>query len=331
MPSSMTEALGIHQGDVIMRTAIVAGIADLRANPWLLDYVFKSLARDSLTLKDYGEKEIQRAKDWFLKTDIPVSMVPRLDDGAKLPRITISLADSTEAETTLGDIHYQPTEDNEMSWPAMAGPFTPERYNAATGIVVPKTNAISIRLFPGMVLVDNVGKEHPIEEVFDDGSFSIAQGTIADLSNSVIKGAKPSYVASLESVNYKETYQIGVHASGDPVYLTWLHSIIVFVLLRYKKALLEARGFERSVFSSSDFVRNEGFEPEMVFSRFINISGYVRQYWPSAVNPKITGVEFGKTDVDTAGGVRVIDGQNLPGDTDPDKSMWIGEDDILDE
>lgn len=293
LPSSLTtESLGIHQSDVIIRTALVAAIADLRANPWLLDYVFASLAKDELTVKDYGEKEIQRAKEWFLKTNIPVFMVPRLDE-SKVPCITIKLVDSQESEVTLGDIHYQSTEGNDAQWPALAGPFTPTNYNAATGImVVPQGVSDNLIIAPGMVVVDGIGKAHTIEEVFEDGSFSIKQGTIADFLGATIKGAKPAFITRLESVNYRETYQLGVHAAGEPVYLTWLHSIVVFILLRYKEALLEARGFERSVFNSSDFDRNEGIsETEFVFSRYISMVGYVRQYWPKAIEPKITSFD----------------------------------------
>jgi hypothetical protein len=320
-PSMTTEALGIHQSDVIIRSAIIMAIADLRANPWLLDYVFASLPRDSHTMKDYGEKEVQRAKEWFMKTNIPVFMVPRLDE-AKVPCITIKLQDSAESEVTLGDVHYQEKEDNDTQWPALIKPFTPEKYNAATGIMVVSQDVLdSIVLAPGMVIVDAVGKPHDILEVFDDGSFTIKQGTMADFTNSVVKGAKPSYITRLESVSYRETYQIGVHVAGEPVYLTWLHSIIVFILLRYKQALMEARGFERSVFNSSDFDRNEMFEAEMVFSRYLTLTGYVRQYWPKDVNPKITSFQPQP--------IRVIGADKLPQGTDPNDQLWIGDNDTL--
>lgn len=319
-PSMTTEALGIHQSDVIIRTAIIAAIADLRANPWLLDYVFASLPRDDRTMKDYGEKEVQRAKEWFIKTNIPVFMVPRMDE-AKVPCITIKLLDSQEAEVTLGDVHYQEKEDNDAQWPALCKPFTPNKYNSATGImVVPDAVHDAVVIAPGMVVVDNIGKSHEILETFADGSFLIKQGTIADFTNAVIKGSKPAYVTRLESVSYRESYQIGVHCAGEPVYLTWLHSIVVFILLRYKQSLLEARGFERSVFSSSDFDRNEMFEAEMVFSRYLNVTGYVRQYWPKDINPKITSFDPLP--------LRVIGGEKLP-EGDPNDAMWIGDQDTL--
>jgi len=313
-----TGALGIHQSDVIIRTAIVAAIADLRANPQLLDYVFASLAQDEQTLKDYGEKSIQRAKDWFLKTNIPVFMVPRIDE-AKVPCITIKLLSSEESETTLGDVHWQPTEDNSSDWPALAGPFAPVSYNAATGLMV-LPDLGGLILSTAMVLVDATGKTQPILQVFDDGSIIIQQGTVADFSKTLLKGTPPVFVTQLESVWYRESYQIGVHVSGEPVYLTWLHSIVVFILLRYKQALLEARGFERTVVNSSDFDRNEFFEAELVFSRYVTITGNVRQYWPKDTNIKLEALESV---------IRVEGAGKLPSGTDPNDSLWIGDRDVL--
>jgi hypothetical protein len=329
LPSSLTtEALGIHQSDVIIRTAIVAALADLRAKPFLLDYVFASLPKDELTLKEYGEKSVQRAKDWFLKTKIPVVMVPRLNE-AQLPCITIKLQESSEAEVTLADVHYQPTELNDGEWPNVVGPFTPAKYNAATGIMVlPDDIASTAVLAPNMLVLDATGKTHAIEEVFEDGSFSIAQGTIADFRNAVIRGQKPSFVTQLESVSYRENYLIGVHVVGEPVYLTWLHSILVFILHRYKQALLEPRGFERSVVNSTDFDRNEYFEAELVFSRYLNLQGYVRQYWPKAIDPRIVGMGTSPSDPE-AQGIRIIGAGKLPDEVDPNEASWVGDEDSL--
>lgn len=316
LPPSMTNTLGIHQSDVIIRTAIVESIKDLRANPWLLDYVFSSLAKDEITSHQYGEQSIQRAKKWFQSTHIYVSMVPNLDE-AKLPSISIKLLSSGEIESTLGDIHYDENEENDADWPALTSAFTPTRYNASTGIMaIPTQISQSLILAPGMVIVDAVGRSHEIQEILEDGTLLIEQGTVADFTNSVIKGQRPSSLTNLESVVYKETYQIGVHVSGEPERLHWLHSIVTFILLRYKQVLLEARGFERSVFSSSDFDRSDFSEAEFVYSRYISITGYVRQYWPKDINPKVTGV---------ASQIKVTGSENLPEETDVDSVTWIGE------
>lgn len=309
-----TQALGIFQADIILRTAIMAAIADLRARPYLLDYVFASLPADALTSTSYGQKEVDRAKEWFLKTNIPVVMVPRIDE-AKIPCITIKLVSSAEAENevTLGDIHYVTSELTDWSTP-LTDKFTPSSYVASTGaMTIP--SSVTLILAVGQVVVDAQGGEHPILNINDDGSVQIAP-TRADFTGAYIKGAAPDTSVTLESAPYRESYQIGVHVAGEPVYLSWLHSIVTFCLLTYKQALLEARGFERSVFQSSDFDRNEISEGELVFSRYITISGYVRQYWPKDFEPLIYSVETV---------LQVIGGDHLPSDQNPANALWIGD------
>ena len=319
-PSMTTEVTGIHQSDVIIRSALIAAIADIRANPWLLDYVFASLPKDELTMRDYGEREVGAAKKWFQSTDIPVFMNTRIGD-EKLPAITIGLEDSVEAETTLADVHYQVKEDNDRQWPALTEKFEPVSYSAATGIIViPDAIAEGIVMAPGMVLLDSTGKGHSIIETTDRQTAIIKAGTVANFSGTVLKGARPSYIAQLESVVMKETYSIGCHVAAEQTHLTYLHSIVVFILLRYKEALLEARGFERSQLQSTDFRRNEQMEMELAFSRHISITGYVRQIWPKSIDPKITGA---------VSQLMVSGSGKLPSDTNPDDAAWIGDQDAL--
>lgn len=320
LPSSMTNSLGIHQGDVILRTAIKMALADMRANPWLVDYVFASLPQDELTLKEYGEADVNRAKTWFLTTDINVVMTPTLDE-AKWPCISIALLDSSEStnEATLGDVHYEPTEEVEGNWPALTGPFTPSKYNPATGQIELPAPIVGVTLFKGMFVIDHVGRAHEIISVQSDTQFRINPGTVADFRNSILKGSKKSYIADLESIVYRESYRIGVHVQAEPVYLTWLHSIVLFALLRYKQVLLEARGLERTVASSSDFARDESHESEMTYSRYISLTGYVRQYWPKTIAQRLDGMDA----------ILQVD----PADTmwkageDPATQTWVGEND----
>jgi hypothetical protein len=326
LPKSMTEALGIHQSDIIIRSAIIAGIADMRANPWLLDIVFASLAQDKLTMGDYGEQEIAQAKKWFLKTDIPVFMNTRIDE-AKLPAISIALQESVEQQATLGDVHYMPQETTEADWPALAGPFAPLAYNAGSGIMkLPADVVAEVVLVPGMVLVDRVGRVHPVLEVLDADTVAIKAGTIADFGVTILKGAKPQFVTTLESLVFRETYSIGLWAQGEAVHLTYLYSIVDFVLLRYKEALLEARGFETSTISWSNVSRNEQTENELVFTRFCNLTGLVRQYWPKVTSKQLE-LQQGAFLVGTQG-------TTPPGVTDSGKAptgdeSWLAEQDAL--
>lgn len=315
-----TEALGIFQGDLIIRSALIEGLADLRRNPYLLDYVFASLPKDDLTADTYGQKEVDQAKKWFLATNIPVVLNIRIDE-AKFPCLAIMLGESSEAENTLSDTHYQPQEDTAAVWPVLVGPFAITSYDAATGtVVIPSEIAAQLVVVPGMVLEDQVGKLYPILEIVDTTIFTIQPGIVADFGMAQIRSAQPSLVTALESLAFKESYVVGCFVQGEPVHLTYLHSIVVFILLRYKEKLLEGRSFERSTISSTDFRKNDSTEMENVFNRYVTVNGFVRNFWPKLTTPKIQSV---------VPVIQVADSGNVPNDTDPDDALWIGDLDTI--
>lgn len=287
-----TKALGITQSDILIRSAIIEGIEDLRRNAWLLDYVFASLKEDCLTNSDYGQKEIDNAKKWVLQTEIPVFLNVK-QDSTTFPAISIKLVSSNEEDNTLGDVHYEPSELSDgpvISWPSLTDVFTPVGYDPITGILtIPQNIADQIITTTGQVLVDKNNNQYEILEVINSVTFKIKTDINADLTDSVIKGLNPGFATSLESATFSETYSIGCHVNSEPVFLTYLHSIVCFILLRYRQSLLELRGFANTSIKSSDFARNEAFENELVYSRFIQISGLVRNYWPKDIGQRITG------------------------------------------
>ncbi len=326
LPDTLTRIVGIHQSDIIIRSALVTAIADLRANPWLLDYVFASLPQDTLTWKEYGEKSVQQAKQWFLRTNIPVKIVPVLNE-LTLPCITISLVSSSEVtnEATIGDVHSEAFEQSGQPWPALTTPFSPTSYNQSTGMMAIPTLPDDIYVAPGMYIIDKVGRPHEILEVVDSLVLKIQPGTVADFRDSVLKSGRSGLVTSIESSSFRESYRIGVHVGGEPAPLVWLHSIVVFILMRYKEALLEARGFERTTHGSSDFTRDTQFESELAFSRYIELNGHVRQYWPKAVASPIDAVIMDPIRVSGENAsVKVADAG-----VDPDEALWVGDLDTI--
>lgn len=288
-----TKTFGIHQSDIIIRSAIEQGLAELRAKPWLLDYCFASLPQDDLTSKTYGTATLQRAKDWFIQQKIPVKMNTTNQPPTVFPAISIQLMSSNEDAKTHGDVNYDPYEDNDMQWAVLYGPFTPVSYDPTTGTMVfPSDVSATLSLSPGQLIIDIVGGMHQIIEVIDAQTVQIDKNLTVNFNGAVVKGQPPALITSVESVVFAETYTIGCHVQGEPEYLTWLHSIMVFILLAYKQTLLEARNFERSVIQSSDFTDNPFLgEGQLVYSRFITLSGYVRQMWPGNITPKVTGVD----------------------------------------
>ena len=282
-----TKILGIFQGDVIVRTAIIEGMRRLYSDPDLLHSVFESLAQDDMTLKEYGESQIKQAQRWFLENKVPVHLSVRVAN-MNLPCITIALRDSIEADQTHGDVNYETQESTVGDWPPLTKPFTPTSYSTITGMMqLPQDTCADVIVAPGMYIVTRNGNQYVILDELDDGLIAIQPGTIDDFTGCVLKGAQTKYVTTIESVTFKETYEIGIHTQGEPVNTIYLHSIIKFLLLKYKQDLLEARNFERTTLASSDLRRNMEMENELAFDRFITMTGFCRQWWPKKKSERI--------------------------------------------
>jgi hypothetical protein len=321
--NQVSEAKGIHQSEVIIRTALVRAIAHLRANEDLLNEVFASLPADEESADLYGEKLRSRAVEWFKATDVPIVMDYRgVQPGAT--QISISMVDSTEEAVTLADLHYEPVEAAQAAWEPLTDAFTPVTYSPVTGVmVVPDAIATALAIGTNMVVTDSTGTSHPIEEVVESNTIVIPSGTFANFRGARIKAVKPRLTRNLESLSFKETYRIGCHAHGEPYLLSWLHSIVTYCLLRWKQELLEARGFERSVIGSSAFARDDRWgQGENMWTRFINITGYVRQYWSKDVKDAVlTGT------LDPALQISKVNGTSETFAAPPDQSdpEWIAQ------
>ena len=149
-----------------------------------------------------------------------------------------------------------------------------------------------------MLVVTRDGHEYPVMQNLGDDEISLKPYTTDDFTGAVIKWDGDQQSTTIESVTFKEVYQLGIHVLGEPSYLLYLHSIVQFMLLRYKQDLLETRGYERSSIASTDFRRNQEFENELVYSRYITLTGYARHYWPKQTTGLIASVDT-QVDIDT--------------------------------
>ncbi len=297
MSPAKTMALGIFQSDLIIRSALLKGLQNMRAKPWLLDYCFASLPQDEVTAKEYGQKTVDAAKEWFTQQEVAVFLNTRVDN-TKFPAISITLSSSAEDDASIGDVHYEPQEDCDLQWPTLYGPFSSAGYDYATGqLTLPLDAGDKLILAAGMLVIDDAGDMHQIVEVVEDNVVVIAKGITNSMQKASVKAPPPAFTAAMESVLCRETYSLGVHVGGEVEHLIWLHSVVVFILLAYKETLLEARNFERSSISSSDAGINPNLsgETERVLSRYITLSGYVRQMWPKSIKQKITSTQTGIT------------------------------------
>jgi hypothetical protein len=270
----------------------------------------------------YGEKEVEKARQYFLKTEIPIflDVNPNL---SKFPCITIQLTSSNEVDTegTLADIHYIPRMANTSSWPALAGPFTGLTYNATTGLVtVDEDELDSLIITPGQTLTDDGGGTHEILTSETANTFTIAANLNVSFDRASIKSSQPYQITSVESAVYREAYAIGCHVDSEPVHLMYLYSTLLFCLLRYKETLLEARGFERTTISAAQVRRDDESLPTAIYSRYCTINGAVRQMWPKVIAPVIDSVSADIVPLD-ADGVESPVVTDAPGEIGLDMSV----------
>ena len=314
-----TSTHGIAQLDILIRQAVILGLRELRKNPDLLEYCFASLPKDQVTADQYGQSTVDRVKEWFIKTDIPVSVNLRIGK-PKFPCVTIEIREQQEAEATLGDVNYDPAEYPENPWPDVTPAFS-ATYDTTTGDVkIPKAIADAIFIAPGMVLVDRNSQTFTITDAIDDTTVRIATGQKPDFGQVTIRYGKPANIVTLESCVFRGTIGVGCHVQGEAEQLLWLHSIVMFILLRYKQQYLEARGFERSTLNSTTAIRDDSWGAENIFSQYVNMTGFWRNYWPKLMGLRPQGINIG---------IKVADGGTSPSSIDVDQQAWGMEQDVL--
>jgi len=209
--SEYDDIIGIFQGDLIIKTAIELSLEDMRKNPWLIEDVFASLNENPILAKRYGMKEITRAKEFILNTNIPVYMHHRLDK-MEYPCITISIGNSNEDKSlsTLGDasIAFEDYSPNEIGKPIkpIVSSFTPVSYDKDTGIVELPTDIPEYRYVgKGMLLADpKTGNAFEIIDKAGINGVQITAGSKLPKGKLVIIPQYPTYRARRERATSQE-------------------------------------------------------------------------------------------------------------------------------
>lgn len=290
--------MAIIATEILIKTAIEAGIEDLRRNPWMLDDIFSGLVGDPLSQLEYGAKEATDAREWFLNNKIHVYLGFRVDLPT-LPAISIVRQSVTEAldRTSLADEGLLEEIDHRQAdqLPDQTlTKFTPQSYDASQGLIILPDHLNSSRIAAGMFVVNSDGRSFQVISTPSLRSIQIAPNTRVKLTNAVVTPATKLWNLHRELTYFHETFQIGVHSASEPVVNLWFTQIMTYILLRYKEAYIENRGFELSTFSITGTQLNDNFQMERVFSSYFNFSGTVQADWIKFIAPKlaVTGVNF---------------------------------------
>jgi hypothetical protein len=301
--------MGILATDILIKTMIEGALADLRKNNWILDDIFADLANDPLARLDYGHKEIQRAREWFLGNNIDVYLVNRVDT-PRFPCITVVRTSSREMteRDSLADIgseeDFDPIDITKQIQVTYTE-FTPKAYNKQKGLFTLPDNIDTTNMLPGQYLVSKrSSKAYVINAVLGPKAFLITPGIDDDFTNAYVVPPTALWNLNKELTFLEEQFAIGLHAESDLNQAIWLRQIAQYIFLRYKEAYLERRGFELSTFTLGSIDENPHFNgAERVYSCSMSLSGQVEANFIKYAAPKIQGIK---------GGIRIIDGPRTP-------------------
>lgn len=330
----------ISQTDVIITEMLQQGLEDIRQNPWLIDDVFSQFKTNPFLAKKYGEKEIQAAKDWFLSNKIEVLMKYRLDKDT-FPSITVAVGSSSEKPEMrhLGDLsscveNLVPSQINKPI-PFILTPFVPESFDSIQGKLVIPSNIKPRAVRPYQILVNpDTGEGAVIEEVKGREVF-IEPGLEINLSKAAVVPKYQYYRVRREHTFFQEQISIGCHVHGDPASLLFLHSITLYLILRYREGLLEAKDFAESSVSSTDIVPNNNYGGpggELVFSRYINLTGQVENSWLKTPRRVIEAIELEDVQPDgIKSGIKILSNLDSIDALNTEDDLWVTvKDDVAD-
>jgi len=321
---------GIFPGDIIIKNAIELAIDDMRKNPYIIDDVFASLIENPLLNKKYGIKEVSRAREFILNNKIHYFMAGRVDKEA-FPCITISIGSSREDDSlaTLGDN----TDIVEELDPSEIGkkityiipPFIPDKYDKETGIITAPEGLEGYELVRGsMVAIDpETGAGFIITGKSPNNGIQIAAGSDLTGSKVAIVPEYHVYITRRERATSKEVYNIGCHTHGDPSTAIFLFSVVKYCLYRYRESLLEHENFQLTSIQASEFIKNQAFDIENVYSRFITLTGQCEETWLKTPYRIIEAITLDDV-VPESGlpGIKIL-GEKAPDTIIPECEPWI--------
>ena len=291
--------------DLVLLKLFKQGMAELRANPFYLDFIFERLIEEDMDLqKTYGQKEIDRAKKWFLSNQIDVRMAYNLD-GVQFPCVAIELTSQHESKqhAILGDVGppswNEDVDQNDyvIKPRALAGPFPSVNYSLTTGEVTLPDGYDTELIFKNQALYSVKSQtEYIITSINSNttNSFYIATNVRDDFANSFISPAYKTLKVRREIAQFQETYEFKLLVQGEPGLIIWLHTIVSYLLLKFRKNLLEKKNIYLTTISAGPIVqeRPDDFGGEIIYSRTISMEGMTEVTWVSDVLEKFEGVIF---------------------------------------
>lgn len=280
--------MSFNMPDLIVESVLREGFIALKRNPELINDIFSSLTRPYAS-KKYGEKELERIKDMISKKDW--SFVHSFGEvEANLPCISIQLGNETEDKPLAHIDDYEDsltvpiTDPDQLAALVKIAGIQPDSYDALSGTVYVPDSVNLSQVHINLIYVDAAGIEHGIIGgiVNEPGAkqFVVPKNSDVDISASgQIKSGIDYEQFEVRGMTSETQLLLGIHTK-DALATKYIYILIKFILAARKKALIE-RGFICSSYQGSDFTRNLKYEADIVYTRYLTVSGKVQDNFRS--------------------------------------------------
>jgi hypothetical protein len=301
----------VYLGDLRVKAALILGLEDITKNLWLIDDILGDTVSNEYMRRLYGS-QISSCKQWITNNRINILMSLR-EDKVEFPAIVVELGSNDEkmdmrhmADLSTEKVTLYPNDINKPI-PFVLKPISGGTYNSVTGVFSFNADVNLNAVAPEMVLVDPAtGTGFVIQSVTTANQVNLLPGlTFTPALYGIIPHFQ-TYQARVGHTFMQENYKISCHAM-DQQTLLWLHTITVYVLLRYRQKLLEAGGGTESVLKSTGMYPNPDYSDsgQVIWSRDVNLSLQTESRWIEQPHRYIENLSLGNADGFT-GGLKIL-------------------------
>lgn len=279
--------MSFHCVDLIIESIIRDGLANITKNPSIIDNIFASL-NAPYNQRKYGMKEINKIKNLILENQIKV--VHSFNQiNSNVPCYSIQLGSDIEdkrlahLEDFEQDVREVFTNPDDIANLNVLENVVAISYNSTNGKVLIDDAFDLSNVYPGLIFVDASGEEFVIKSGVSNtigNKFIIIEKGLesVDLTDFIyIKSALNFKQYEINSVTGDVQIMLGVHTK-DALTTKYLYILLKYFLLSRKKDLI-SRCFIVSTWNGSDFTRDFEYQGDIIYTRFLTVSGKVEDSW----------------------------------------------------
>lgn len=275
--------MAIKLPDLIIESVIRDGLENIKARPEILDDVFGDLLRPFASRK-YGVEALDKIKELLTGNNPETIAVVHsfYNVNANLPCYSINMTTDGEDQRLARLDDFDGDKIEALSPAEVASlvrvlPFD-FTYEATSGFVQVADSVNLSAAFPRFLFVDADENTHEIIAISEaPNGFFIQKGLTLPVGQGYIKSFLDFKQTEIRGVEQNVQLLIGVH-TREELLTKYLYALLKYILLSRKTDTI-LRGMYSISITGSDFSRDQRYEGNHVFTRFLTVSGKVNDSW----------------------------------------------------